>query len=161
MSGSVWSAAGGTAPNPVRIDEVDLAILGELEHNARMANNVLAHRVGLAPSTCLGRVKALTASGIIEGFETRINAKLLGVAVSAMISVIVAPHARDQVLSSAQALSRLAEVRDVYVLGGTPDLLVHASTRSIDDLRRFVATHLGANRAFSSTQTSIVFEHLR
>ncbi len=152
---------GAGAANSVQVDEVDLAILGELSADARLANNILAQRVGLAPSTCLGRVKALRTRGVIEGYEARINEKLLGVSVNAMISIIVAPQARDRMLPAAKALAALGPVRDVFVLGGTPDLLVRVATRSIDELRGFVATHLGANRTFSSTQTNIIFEHLR
>lgn len=161
MADSPWPAAGVSGPNLVQVDAADLAILGELRRDARVANNILARRVGLAPSTCLGRVKALRARGIIEGFEARINEKLLGVTVNAMISVVVAPQARDQMLPAARALADLPQVRDVFVLGGTPDLLIRVATGTIDDLRGFVASHLGSNRAFSSTQTNIVFEHLR
>lgn len=161
MADSQWSVQGGSVPNPVRVDEIDLAILAELKDDARVANNVLAARVGLAPSTCLGRVKALSRSGVIRGYTTDIDEKLLGVTVKAMISIVVAANARDRLLASAKTLGELPEVKDVYVLGGTPDLLVHVATRGIDELRQFVATHLGANRAFSSTQTAIIFEHLR
>ncbi|CBT74450.1 MULTISPECIES: Lrp/AsnC family transcriptional regulator [Glutamicibacter] len=147
-------------PNPVRVDETDLSILAELSKDARIANNVLAAKVGLAPSTCLGRVKALSKAGVITGYHAAINEELLGVAVNAMISVIVSSTARDRLLSSAHQLRELAEVKEVFVLGGSPDLLVRVATRSIGDLRTFVAAHLGSNRAFSSTQTVIIFEHL-
>ncbi|MGO2778917.1 MAG: Lrp/AsnC family transcriptional regulator [Glutamicibacter arilaitensis] len=142
------------------MDETDLSILAELSKDARIANNVLAAKVGLAPSTCLGRVKALSKAGVITGYHAAINEELLGVAVNAMISVIVSSTARDRLLSSAHQLRELAEVKEVFVLGGSPDLLVRVATRSIGDLRTFVAAHLGSNRAFSSTQTVIIFEHL-
>lgn len=161
MADSKFPVPEDGASNPVRVDATDLAILVELGQDARVANNVLAARVGLAPSTCLGRVRALQARGIIQGYEARINEKLLGVSVNAMISIVVAAHARDRMLPSAQALGALPQVRDVFVLGGTPDLLVRVATSTIDELRDFVARHLGANPAFSSTQTSIIFEHLR
>ncbi|MCS3493346.1 DNA-binding Lrp family transcriptional regulator [Arthrobacter sp. JUb119] len=147
-------------PNPVRVDETDLSILTELSKDARIANNVLAATVGLAPSTCLGRVKALSKAGVITGYHAAINERLLGVAVNAMISIVVSSTARDRLLSSAHQLKELAEVREVFVLGGSPDLLVRVATQSIEDLRAFVAAHLGSNRAFSSTQTVIIFEHL-
>lgn len=160
MADSLWSVQGDTVPNPVRVDETDLSILAELSKDARIANNVLAAKVGLAPSTCLGRVKALSKAGVITGYHAAINEELLGVAVNAMISVIVSSTARDRLLSSAHQLRELAEVKEVFVLGGSPDLLVRVATRSIGDLRTFVAAHLGSNRAFSSTQTVIIFEHL-
>lgn len=160
MANSLWTVQGDALPNPVRVDEIDLAILTELSHDARIANNMLAAKIGLAPSTCLGRVKALHNSGVITGYHAAINEQLLGVTVNAMISVIISATARDRLLASARQLKELNEVKEVFVLGGSPDLLVRVATRSIEDLRTFVATHLGANRAFSSTQTVIIFEHL-
>lgn len=160
MAGSLWTVQGDAKPNPVRVDEADLSILAELSKDARIANNVLAAKVGLAPSTCLGRVKALSKAGVITGYHAAINEQLLGVAVNAMISIVVSSTARDRLLSSAHQLKELAEVKEVFVLGGSPDLLVRVATRSIEDLRAFVAANLGSNRAFSSTQTVIIFEHL-
>lgn len=160
VENSLWTVQGDAVPNPVRVDETDLAILFELAEDARIANNVLAAKIGLAPSTCLGRVRALAKAGVITGYHAAINERLLGVTVNAMISVIVSATARDRMLPSARALQERPEVKEVFVLGGSPDLLVRVATRNIEELRLFVATQLGSNRAFSSTQTVIIFEHL-
>ncbi|KSU65486.1 Lrp/AsnC family transcriptional regulator [Arthrobacter sp. NIO-1057] len=160
MENSLWEVQGDAVPNPIRVDDTDLAILSELSKDGRIPNNVLASKVGVAPSTCLGRVKALHTARVITGYHAAINEKLLGVSVNAMVSILVSPSARDRLLASAKSLQQLPEVKEVFVLGGSPDLLVRVATRSIEDLRTFVATHLGANRAFSSTQTAIIFEHL-
>ena len=84
----------------------------------------------------------------------------LGLRIAAMVSVVVRSESRDSMLASARTLRGLPEVQDVFVLGGTPDILVHVVTDSIESLRDFVAENLGANADFSSTQTNIVFEHL-
>ncbi|MDQ0093793.1 Lrp/AsnC family transcriptional regulator [Paeniglutamicibacter psychrophenolicus] len=146
--------------NAVRLDDVDLRILRELSADARTPNNLLASRAGVAPSTCLGRVRALQDAGVIRGFHADVDPAKLGLRIAAMISVVVRSEARDAMLESARTLRGLPEVQDVFVLGGTPDILVHVVTDSIESLRDFVAGNLGANPAFSSTQTNIVFEHL-
>jgi DNA-binding Lrp family transcriptional regulator len=146
--------------NAVRLDEVDLRILRELGADARIPNNLLASRAGVAPSTCLGRVRTLQESGVIRGFHADIDPARLGLRIAAMVSVVVRSESRNSMLESARTLRGLGEVQDVFVLGGTPDILVHVVTDSIESLRDFVAGNLGANPAFSSTQTNIVFEHL-
>jgi DNA-binding Lrp family transcriptional regulator len=146
--------------NAVRLDEVDLRILRELSADARIPNNLLASRAGVAPSTCLSRVRALQESGVIRGFHADLDPAKLGLRIAAMVSVVVRSESRDSMLESARTLRGLTEVQDVFVLGGTPDILVHVVTDSIESLRDFVAENLGANAAFSSTQTNIVFEHL-
>lgn len=146
--------------NTVRLDDTDLVILQELSRDARMPNNLLASRAGIAPSTCLGRVRALQESGVIRGFHADIDPTMLGLRITAMISVMVHPESRNAMLDSAQALRTLPGVQGVFVLGGTPDILVHVVSDSVETLRDFVAEHLGSNATFSSTQTNIVFQHL-
>ncbi|EMQ96891.1 Lrp/AsnC family transcriptional regulator [Paeniglutamicibacter gangotriensis] len=146
--------------NTVRLDDADLIILRELSKDARTPNNLLASRAGIAPSTCLGRVRALQDAGVIRGFHADIDPQLLGLHVSAMISVMVRPDFRHEMLNSARMLQSLPEVQDVFVLGGTPDILIHVICTSVEALRDFVARNLGAKTTFSATQTNLVFEHL-
>ena len=83
------------APNNLRrpLDPVDRAILHELAVDARVPNNALAERVGVAPSTCLARVRALRQSGVIRGFHADIAPAALGRDLEAMIAVRLAAHA--------------------------------------------------------------------
>ena len=45
------------------LDRYDLKILGVLQREGRIPNNELADRVGLTPSPCLRRVRALEEAG--------------------------------------------------------------------------------------------------
>ncbi|MFP3675052.1 winged helix-turn-helix transcriptional regulator, partial [Bacillus sp. SIMBA_031] len=64
-------------------------ILKELMADARIPNNVLASKAGIAPSTCLGRVRALRDAGIIRGFHAAVDLEALGLLVYALVSVRV------------------------------------------------------------------------
>ncbi len=55
------------------LDDVDRRILGVLAADGRMPNNALAAEVGVAPSTCLARVRALRDSGVIRGYHADID----------------------------------------------------------------------------------------
>ena len=71
-----------TKPQDIRtrysLDGIDLSILGILGKNARISNAELANEVGLAPSTCLGRVRNLVATGVIKSFAAEIAPEALG-----------------------------------------------------------------------------------
>lgn len=144
----------------VRLDDTDLAILRELAVDGRTPNNVLAGRVGLAASTCLGRVRALRRAGVIRGYHADIDLRSLGLHVFALISITVHAQARGRMLDLATALRTLPEVLDVYVLGGDQDLMIHVACPTADALREFVSRHLGSNQAFVSTRTTLIFDHL-
>lgn len=147
--------------NPIRLDAADMVILRELSDDARTPNNVLARRAGLAPSTCLNRVRALLESGVIRGFHADISLGSLGLDVGALISINVHAQARKNMLELARGLRDLPETLNVFVLGGEHDLLLHVACASTGELRDFVAAHLGSNQSFVNTQTTLIFEHLQ
>ena len=61
----------------MELDRIDKRILAELQGNARISNQELADKVGLSPSPCLRRVRALEDSGLINGYYTQLNASML------------------------------------------------------------------------------------
>lgn len=60
------------------MDDLDRAIIAELENDARISNLELSRRVGLTPAPCLRRVQRLEAEGIIAGYKAIINPKAYG-----------------------------------------------------------------------------------
>src|SRR5690349_10368471 len=60
-------------PRPSTLDDVDRALLRALAADARTPNNALAAAVGIAPSTCLARVRRLVADGVIRGFHADLS----------------------------------------------------------------------------------------
>ena len=60
----------------------------------------------------------------------------------------------------ARELAGRPEVRDVYLLGGTDDVLAHVQVADSDALRQFVIDHLSTRQEVAHTQTSLVFEHV-
>jgi DNA-binding Lrp family transcriptional regulator len=145
----------------VSLDEIDYLILRELEADARIPNNTLAERAGVAPSTCSLRLRRLKEVGAIRGFHADLAPEVLGRPLQAMISVRVQPAARVRLGELATRLGTLPGVLNVYFLAGTVDFLIQVAASSPDDLREFVTRHLSASREFASTETSLVFEHVR
>ncbi|MCZ2860304.1 Lrp/AsnC family transcriptional regulator [Blastococcus sp. VKM Ac-2987] len=161
---TVWSAA---RPNPlsstgeVLLDEVDRQILDALVEDARLPNNTLAARVGVAPSTCSLRVKRLVSAGVIRGFHADLAPEALGLPLQAMIAVRMSASARADIGAVAPRLAALPGVLNVYFLSGGDDFLIQVAAASPDALREFVTRHLSASREFASTETSLVFDHVR
>lgn len=144
-----------------RLDDVDLNLISELRSDARMPNNVLAERVGIAPSTCSQRLKRLRDVGAILGYHADVAPEALGLPIQAMISVRLQPSARANIGDFTRRLASLPGVLNVYFLAGTVDFVIQVAAASPDGLRQFVTEHLSASREFATTETSLVFEHLR
>jgi DNA-binding Lrp family transcriptional regulator len=157
------TASGRPSPKDVRadLDDVDRRILLTLHADARIPNNALADAVGIAPSTCHGRVRRLQDLGVIRGFYTDIDPTAVGLPMQAMISVSLQSSARGKIRNFIQQIRCKPQVMDVYFLAGADDFLLHVAVRDTDDLRAFVVENLNADADVAGTQTSLIFEHLR
>ena len=158
------AAYGAKASKDVRppvIDDVDRRILTALHSDARMSNSALADLVGIAPSTCHGRVRRLLDVGVIRGFYADIDPAAIGLTLQAMISVSLQFNARSKIRNFIQQIRRKPQVMDVYFLAGADDFILHVAARDTDDLRSFVVENLNADEDVAGTQTSLIFEHLR
>jgi DNA-binding Lrp family transcriptional regulator len=152
-----------TAPNDVRasLDDVDRRIVRALADDARMPNNALAALVGIAPSTCLGRVRALREHGAIRGYHADVDPAVLGRPLQAMIAVRLQSHARGHIPTFMRKIAELPEVINVFFLGGANDFLVHIAATSTENLRDFVVVNLSGNPDVALTETNLIFEHVR
>src|SRR5690348_16836639 len=150
-------------PKNVRpgFDDVDRRILALLAADARMPNDALAERVGIAPSTCLTRVRALREDGTIRGFHADVDPAAFGRGLQAMITVRLQSHARGHIPDFMAKIAKLPEVLNVYFLGGADDFLVHIAATSTDNLREFVVVNLSGDPDVALTETNLIFDHIR
>src|SRR3954468_4458046 len=153
-------STGSNDVRPVR-DEVDLRILRVLAEDARIPNNALAEQAGVAPSTCLGRVRALRERGVVRGYHADIDPAALGRPIQAMIAVRLQTHARGHIPDFMAKIATLPEVLNVFFLGGADDFHVHIAATSTDNLRDFVVVNLSGDPDVALTETNLIFDHVR
>lgn len=143
-----------------KIDEIDERLIWELRGNARISNNELAARAGVAPSTALVRVRALTESGVITSSHVHYDMAALGLELQAIVFVRLKPGAQSRIGDYASQVVKLANVVNIFYMGGNYDLLIHVACTSSTQLRLLVAKSLATHPDVATTQAHIVFEHL-
>ncbi|WP_329491069.1 Lrp/AsnC family transcriptional regulator [Kitasatospora sp. NBC_01246] len=147
-------------PRRAPVDDVDRAILRVLSEHARLPNNALAEAVGIAPSTCLARVRALQERGIIRGFRADVDPAAIGLPLQAMISVRLRAHTREQNESFRGTAPDLPGVLAVFHMAGSDDYLLHVGVAGPEGLRDFVVDHLTTHPAVAQTRTNLIFEQI-
>jgi DNA-binding Lrp family transcriptional regulator len=143
------------------LDDVDRAMLEALAADARITNQALAERVGIAPSTALARLRALRERGVIKGFHAEVDLAALGRPLQALIAVRLAVHAREQIDAFTVAVRELPGVLMVFHLTGVTDYLVWVAVADAQDLREFVVDHLATHPSVAHAETSLIYEHRR
>jgi DNA-binding Lrp family transcriptional regulator len=141
------------------LDRIDFALLGLLQKNARMTNKDLAETVGVAPSTCLERVRRMVDSGAIKGFHADVDPAALGVALQAIIAVRLKHHMRKMVDSFQEHMIDLPEVRGIFHITGSDDYLVHVAVKDSNHLRDLALDSFTTRPEVDHIQTRLIFEY--
>lgn len=143
------------------VDDIDREIVGWLSRDARMPNNALAEAVGIAPSTCLARVRSLRKRGVIRGFHADIDLEALGLPIQALVAVRLSTHSRDQIAQFQAHAQSLPRVLGTFHVTGTNDYLLHVVAESPPALRDFVVDAITTQAGVLHAETSLIFEYLR
>jgi Lrp/AsnC family transcriptional regulator, leucine-responsive regulatory protein len=139
------------------IDDISLQILKILQQKARIPNVEVSRQVGLAPSAILERVRKLEKSGIIEGYEVRLNPEQFQCGQIAYVSVFTL-ESPSQSPSIGDQLSELVEAQEVHYVAGDDSYLVKlrvANTKELDTvLRKKISTIKGVTATKTATVLS-------
>jgi DNA-binding Lrp family transcriptional regulator len=138
------------------LDATDRALLLELQKDARQTNKALAAKVGVAPSTCLERVRELRAEGVIRGFRADVDPAAIGRGMEAILSIQQRVAERNAIERLLAHTASLPETVRVMALTGTTDFIVHVAVRDMEHLRDLVWS-LTERREVARLQSSLVF----
>jgi DNA-binding Lrp family transcriptional regulator len=142
------------------LDRIDFALLDLLQNNARTSNKELAVKVGLAPSSCLTRVRRLERD-VVRGYHAELDPLAVGLEVQAMISVRLRLHSREAFEGFDHHLRTLPEVVTFYSIGGEIDFLVHVAVEDVRSLQDLTREAFTSRDEVFRIATSLVFEHRR
>jgi DNA-binding Lrp family transcriptional regulator len=143
------------------LDELDTAILAELQADARRTNRDVAAAVGVSPTTALDRTRALRQRGVIRGAILDLDLAKIGRPVQALIAVRIRPPSRRNIDAFRNWAGALPETIGVFVVTGGEDFLIHVAVADNENLYAFVIDRLTERPEVADVRTSVVYEHLR
>jgi Lrp/AsnC family leucine-responsive transcriptional regulator len=156
----------------MKLDRTDRRILQAMQHNARISNLELAETVGLSPTPCSRRVKRLEESGIIRSHVTLLNQSMLGLKLTAYISISMDRHTPERFEAFEAEVASYPEVMDCSVVTGqSADYLLKAVVPDMEYYEKFLLGKLtrieGVSGVHSSFElrrvvqrTELPFEHI-
>jgi DNA-binding Lrp family transcriptional regulator len=144
-----------------KLDSIDLQVLTILYDDADITNKELAAKIGIAPSTCLERVKRLKQGGVIKGAFIDVNLKTIGGNIEAIAAIRLQPYSEQIVNDLRDDLLKFPEILNLYHMGGSYDYYIHMSVKDSEHLRQFVFKNITSRDAVTTVETSLIFEHSR
>lgn len=139
------------------LDRIDLRILQQLQEDSSLTNQELSEKVGLSPSPCLRRVKALEEQGLIQGYRAHLDAKKLGLDLLAQISISMDKHTPERFENFEKAISACPEVLECYLITGqTADYVLKVIVRDMQHFQEFLLDTLTRIEGVSGVHSSFV-----
>jgi len=119
------------------LDKFDIAILNELQLDARLTNTELAARVGLSAAPCWRRVRALEGAGFITGYRAEINRHKIGLGVLAFVRLDAAQNSGELLKGLEDAIRDIAEVVSCHYISGTGTFELQVVSRDLNTFSQF------------------------
>jgi Lrp/AsnC family leucine-responsive transcriptional regulator len=145
----------------MKLDAIDRRILAALQTDGRMTNNDLADLIGLSPSPCLRRVRALGAAGIIKGYVALLDPLLLGLGTSVFVRVWLTGQDDETVQRFNDSILDLPHVIECHMMAGDCDFLLRVVASDLEAYRRFQAEKLARIAGVQSLKTDIPLQRVK
>ncbi|MBP0594364.1 Lrp/AsnC family transcriptional regulator [Paraburkholderia sp. LEh10] len=148
-------------PAPRRLDRIDIAILQQLQQNARITNAELARAVNLSPTPCFNRVRALEKLGLFRQQVTLLDAEALGLRINVFIQVSLEKQVEDALRRFEQEVGERPEVMECYLMTGDADYLLRVVVPDMQSLERFIVQWLTKIPGVSNIRSSFALKQVR
>lgn len=141
----------------IKLDRTDRRLLELLQEDGRLSNLELAERVGLSPSPCSRRVKALEDSGMIQGYRALLDARKLGLDLLALVNISMDRHTPERFDNFESRVKACPEVLECYLITGqTADYVLKVIVRDMQHYQEFLLGTLTRIDGVSGVHSSFV-----
>lgn len=145
----------------IKLDRTDRRILAEIQRHGNISNLELADKIGLSPSPCSRRVKALIDSGVIGQTVTLLNAKALGLRLTALISISMDRHTPERFNAFEDAVRRYPEVLEcLLITGSTADYQLKVIVQDMETYQHFLLGKLTRLEGVTGVHSSFVMRDI-
>lgn len=147
--------------SPMKLDRYDRRILEELQQDGRLSNQDLADRIGLSPSPCLRRVRALEEAGLIAGYRALLDANKLGLTLTAVLSISMDRHTPERFAHFDAAVAALPEVLEcLLITGRDADYHLKVIVRDMDAYQDLLLNKLTRIEGVAGVHSSFVLRKI-
>ena len=145
----------------MKLDRFDAKILDALQRDGRLSVVDLADLIGLSPTPCARRIKALEAEGAIEGYAAVLNPARVGLAVLAIVQVKLTEHTDETVARFEREIERMDEVTKCLAMTGSYDFILEVYGKDLEALSNVVLKKLIRVPNVRDMQSSVVLQTIK
>lgn len=120
----------------LRLDEIDVRLLAELQADADRTNVELARVAGLSPAATLNRIRRLKDSGVIRGIAARLDSAAAGFPLQVYVAVTLGRHDDRANRRFEECVKALPQVIAADWVTGETDAMLLVVARDVAELQQ-------------------------
>jgi len=145
----------------MELDRFDRQILQVLQQDGRISNQDLADRIGLSPSPCLRRVRALEDAGIVTGYRALLNAKALGYTLMALIYISMDMHTPERFENFEKEINQIGEILEcLLITGQDADYQIKVVVKNMDAFQELLLNRITRIQGVTGVHSSFVLRRV-
>lgn len=145
----------------MQLDRYDRQILQLLQQDGRISNQELADKIGLSPSPCLRRVRALEEAGLIIGYQVQLDAKKLGLSLMALIHISMDQHTPERFNAFEAQIVDIPEVLEcLLITGQSADYQLKVVVKDMDAYQELLLNRLTRIPGVTGVHSSFVLRRV-
>lgn len=145
----------------MQIDRYDRLILQLLQQDGRISNQELADKIGLSPSPCLRRVRALEEAGLIVGYQVLLDAKKLGLSLMALIHISMDQHTPERFNAFEAQIGEIPEVLEcLLITGQSADYQLKVVVKDMDAYQELLLNRITRIPGVTGVHSSFVLRRV-
>lgn len=146
---------------PIDLDPYSLGLLQQLMRDSRQTVQQLADAVGLSPSPCWKRIKAMEEGGVIRGYAALVDPEKVGLGLRVVVEANLAQHSEDRVRQFEEALVAVPEIVQCHSTTGESDYVMTVLVADIKHFDRFLHGTLLRLPGITHVRSRIVLRELK
>lgn len=143
------------------LDAIDRKILHELQTDGKLTNVALANRIGLSPSPCLNRVRALEQSNVIGRYVAVVNPLSVGLTISVFIHITLERQIEKALEKFEDRMESYPEVMECYLMTGDSDYLIRVVVADVAQLEKFIVQDLSTIPGVANIKSSFALKQVK
>ncbi|MBO1364256.1 Lrp/AsnC family transcriptional regulator [Prevotella sp. A2931] len=144
-----------------RLDDIDIKILRQLQHDAHLTVKELAARVHLSPSPTFERQKRLEREGYIERYMAIVNPKKVGNGIIVLCNIRLKQHSQTLIQEFMDAVQNIQEITECYNTSGDFDFLIKVYAHDMKAYQQFMLNTLGCMECIGSLHSVFVIGEIK
>lgn len=145
----------------IKLDAIDLRLLELLQNDSKLNIKEVAAQLNMTKTPIYERIKRYEREGIIEKYVAIVNREAVSRSMIVFCSVSLESQKLDEIRKFSEAIRKIPEVMECYLMGGVNDFLLKVAVNDLNAYHQFSSGKLAALPNVGQIKSTFVLNEIK